>query len=183
MNEQCTSRSKCSSFTTTSHIVFTNVNTQRKEIVIAGNVRTATNGQTEVIAVTHFQSVHSKRIKRGSKEELAGWFDALDECYKRIKDKKDPVNSVRDYAKASEGEYSFATINQYMSHCLWSDEQGYFRTWDSISDIRAKRYEKPANSKGDAKVTVKQYDSVLSQAKSMSKADRKRLAMALLAMD
>lgn len=129
--------------------------------------------------------MHSKRIKKGSKEELAGWFDALDECYKRIKDKKDPVNSVRDYAKASEGEYAFQTINQYMSHCLWSDEQGYRRTWDSISDIRAKRYEMPAKGKGKdkGKGMVKQYDSVLSQAKSLSKADRKRLALAILAMD
>jgi hypothetical protein len=120
--------------------------------------------------------VHSKRIKKGSKEELAGWFDALDECYKRIKDKKDPIKSVRDYAKASEGEYSFATINQYMSHCLWSDEQGYRRTWDSISDIRAKRYEKPAKSKDKGKPVARK---TLAQetVESLKNFDNKGLAL------
>lgn len=148
----------------------------RKEIVIAGNVRTATNGQTESVAVTLFQSVHSKRIKKGTKEELAGWFDALDECYKRIKDKKDPIKSVRDYAKASEGEYSFATINQYMSHCLWSDEQGYRRTWDSVSDIRAKRYAKPAKGKDKGKPVARK---TLAQetVESLKNFDNKGLAL------
>lgn len=147
-----------------------------KEVVIASNGRTVTR--------TDFQDKHMPLIIKGSRIELDGWCDAYNEAIKMIDSGK--ITGFEQYAKISACElYSMNTIKTYLNHVSWAvNKSGIdMDEWNSIEEIKNTRYPKAVKAKAKAKGMVKQYDSVLSQAKALPKADRKALALALLAMD
>lgn len=146
---------------------------------MAGNGRTPARGDSKTgkaskvvtKVTTNFVSVHLPLIKAGSQQELQGWFSAYDECMARIADENDPINSVRDYATASAGEWSFGTIRTYIGYCQWSEDNGYKRDWLAMEQIKNTRYQKVA-SKPAPKQTAKAIDDAKASFKSMSKKDR-----------
>jgi len=123
---------------------------------------------------------HEKKINKGAGIELEGWFDAYAECKAMIK--RGVVKNVQEYAtraaKVSKS-HKFNSINQYLGHIKWADDNGYkCSDFTSVGHIRETKKPTKKNVKPATKRSA--YDEVFSQAKHLSKESRVRLIAKLL---
>lgn len=125
---------------------------------------------------------HERRINKGAHEELLGWFDAYDECKALIKAGK--ITTVLEYAtlasKVSKS-HLLNTINGYIGHCKWAEDNGYKRSeFTSMGHIR-KTKNPPKKAGKSAKAEKRSaLDEVFDQAKHLSRASRQSLINKLL---
>ena len=129
---------------------------------------------------TNFAS-HEKKINKGAGIELEGWFEAYAECKAMIKAGK--IKDVQSYSilagKTSKSHLA-NTINQYLGHVKWADDNGYKRSdFTSMGHIRATKNPKKKQTAG---TTAKRsaFDEVFNQAKHLSRESRQRLINELL---